>query len=317
VRHDKSFAKVTLVIAALMSLLTASPAVAACTEPRYQTGRDFTNDQLGLVALHVAVDRSDLSVERLACLAEHLRDRNPHWKRGSVLIFGSLSAARDFVGGNVEVPYQGRASNPRQQAVLDAFWDSQRQLRATYAFDVDKAEQSLTISPFGTVGAELGAVWDTTFRLPLRGSERCRLELKGRCVMSIGRMREYPIPYPAEALRRQISGAVTVTATVARDGSITVGEVSKRSSGTADDTLETAAVENLKTWLVEPSARGESIRITYSYTIDRSLMADSPSIEQRHVVNAEDGRVQVTFDLPDRITIRGFPRSPGVEPGAK
>jgi TonB family protein len=300
-----------------MSLLTASPAVAACTEPRYQKGRDFTNDQLGLVALHLAVDHSDLSVERLACLAEHLRARNPHWKRGSVLIFGSLSAARDFVGGNVEVPYQGRASNPRQQAVLDAFWDSQRQLRATYAFDVDKAQQSLTISPFGTVGAELGAVWDTTFRLPLRGPERCRLELKGRCVMSIGRMRDYPIPYPAEALRKQISGAVTVTITVRRNGSIAVGEVSKRSSGTAADILETAAIENLKTWLVEPSARSQSIRITYSYTIDRSLMGDSPSIEQRHVVDTEAGRVQVTFDLPDRISIRGFPRSPGVESGAK
>ncbi len=316
-RRDNSFPTLTLVIASLMFLLAATPAVAACTEPRYQTGRDFTNEQLGLVALHVAVDHADLSVERLACLAEHLRARNPLWKRGSVLIFGSLSAARDYVGGNVEVPYQGRASNPRQQAVIDAFWDSQRQLRATYAFDVDKAEQSLTISPFGTVGAELGAVWDTTFQLPLRGPARCRLELGGRCVMSIGKMREYPIPYPAEALRKQISGAVTVTATVRRDGSITVGEVSKRSSGTAADILETAAIENFKTWLVEPSARSQSIRITYSYSIDRSLMGDSPSIEQRHVVNTEEGRVQVTFDLPDRITIRGFPRSPGVESGAK
>lgn len=304
-RHVNLTLRLSLVVATCVFVLGATWAEAACPEPRYRTGRDFSNGQLGLVALHVAVDQADLSVESLVCLGESLRARNTHWRRGSVLVFGSLSAARDFVGGTVEVPFEGRASTPREQAVIDAFWESQRQLRATYAFDAEKSQQSLTISPFGAVGAEYGAEWDTTFQLPLRGPARCRLELGGRCVMSIGRLREYPIPYPADALRARLSGSVVVTATITRAGAITGA---RTSSGAHAASLANAALANLGTWVLEPGARDQRVEVTYSYEIDSSLGGDSQPLGGRQFVRAPEGNLQVAFELP-HVTIRGFPRA--------
>ena len=56
-----------------------------------------------------------------------------------------------------------------------------------------------------------------------------------------------------------------------------------------NDALVRAAVENLKSWWLEPARHQDTFRITYSYVIDRSLRPD---------------QFDVQFDLPRQITIR-------------
>jgi TonB family protein len=119
----------------------------------------------------------------------------------------------------------------------------------------------------------------------------CRLELRGRCLLAL-----HEVVYPGEAYPQQtrMAGAVTLTGTVARDGTVTGIQVVESESVPSGRTapLMREAVENLKTWQLEPATLEDTLRIRYSYVIDPSLPT---------------GTEDAQFALPNQITIRANP----------
>jgi len=97
-----------------------------------------------------------------------------------------------------------------------------------------------------------------------------------------------------KALKARVSGKVSVTGTAGRDGKVTVKiEAADGRQPAESDPLARAAVENMKSWWLEPARHQDTFRITYSYIIDPSLRSD---------------QFDVQFDLPNQITIRAAPQ---------
>ena len=93
----------------------------------------------------------------------------------------------------------------------------------------------------------------------------------------------------------RIDEKVTVVGRVHEDGSVTDVHTldGDRTAMEAPPQLVAASVDNLKTWWLEPAPRKDDVQITYSYVIDSSLPPGAP--------------IQVSFDLPNKITMRGNP----------
>ena len=87
---------------------------------------------------------------------------------------------------------------------------------------------------------------------------------------------------------------MTLAATIDRNGTVTKARVVEPAA-TSNEAIASLAVEalnNLKTWHLEPASRTDDVQLSYEYTMDLGLRA---------------GEVTAHFDLPDRIRIRANP----------
>lgn len=225
--------------------------------------------------MYISIRPGDFSLDNLICLAQNLKESHPEWKSAMIVIFSSHNAAKYYQLSSVE-------------NLPGAVWG--KQLHAEYDFDAGAHEKYLLIMPLGDKKSSSFNTYTTRIDLPVATTPHCHLEMNGRCLF----MLEDP-KYPSDASKAKISGTVTLTGTIARDGKMTDVQVAEASSTPSEgkDLLMREAVNNLKTWRLEPAQRQDTIRTTYSYTIDRSL--------------PQKGQTDVQLALPNEITIRGNP----------
>ena len=273
---------IPLFIAACLSLCSAASASAAddlsCTRViPFRTGRNYIPDHGAKGLAQISVKPSDISVRNLLCLVRELRAGAPEWNDVMVLIFTSYEAADNWVVGHEMADYAGPAP-PFEK------WD--RQLRATYLFDRTAAEEYLNILPLGWFSYTDES--STRIDLPAAALPHCRLEIADRCVLSLDRL-----DYPDVAARR-ISGSVTVSGRVTRQGRLTgVRVVAAQSSpASGKDILVREVLANLGTWRVDPASSDGTFETTYAYAID-------PAVPQ--------GGWQVDL-APSRVNVRVNPR---------
>ncbi len=225
--------------------------------------------------MYISIRPGDFSLGNLICLAQTLKESHPGWESAMIVIFSSHDAAKYYQLSSVE-------------NLPGAVWG--KQLHAEYDFDAGAHEEYLLIMPLGDKKSSSFSTYTTRIDLPVATTPHCRLEMNGRCLFVL----EDP-EYPSDALKAKLSDTVTLTGTIARDGKMTSIEVADASSTSSEwkNMFMREAVNNLKTWRLEPAQRQDTIRITYSYTIDRSL--------------PQRGQTDVQFALPNEIAIRGNP----------
>jgi hypothetical protein len=263
------------VICLLVSL--SGWASAECKAPRFHKGLDFSGTDAG--SLSVSIEPRDFTIEKLTCLIEHLKKRNPGWKRAGVWIYSSREAAENYVSSD-EIP------------VSMTLWrEWARHRHASYYLEPDGTEY-FYISPFGDRVVDPMYYWKLD--LPLSGRPRCgRIAmLLDRCLIAV----VGDTTYPQTALKNAAFGRVTVTGWIERDGSVNRIDVKDADVRPPQfkELLTSAAVENLKTWQFGVSDEATPFQIDYSYVMDTGPVARGQYA----------GEVTVYPSLPWNIEIR-------------
>lgn len=257
--------------------LAASSAFAQCAAPKYVVGRVWPETEPATTTISISIQLTDFVPSRLICLAPELKARYRD-KNINAWIFSSPDAARRYHGdidfGDV-FPVPGSTGVPRGTE------DFAKELHGIYTYKRDTHEESLEVKPLGMSGEEPG---DTRIDLPIKAVPRCNVELAGRCLISL----DYP-RYPVST-RETVSGSVTLTGTVTRQGrvvniQVVEADIKPTSRTTA---IVDATLRNLGTARLQPASHEDAIRLTYSYVIDRSL---------------QPGQDRPDFDLPNKITV--------------
>jgi hypothetical protein len=256
-------------IATVVSLVfVAGPfAFGQCRAPGYKVGTDMSGPEEGLMLL--SVRPGDLAIDKLVCLGQKLRERNPRWRSLGVWVFTSREAARDY--------------RPRGQECDSGCVKRPDDLHAIYGYDRDGQKESLEILPFGERSSESR---NTTLDIPVGSNSHCHLEMDGRCLLSL----EWP-GYPATARKAKASGMVVLTGIVGRDGRIRRirAEDSDASADEKRKAMENEARQNLSTWRLDARPHEDPLRITYSYVIT--------GLPARLVQPVE-------YELPNQVVIR-------------
>jgi hypothetical protein len=256
--------------AVCLVLCSGMEAFAQCPAPRYRTGITPVNSDAELI-MSISIPLRDFAPNRLVCLATSLKERYRGRKSVIVSIFSSYEAASHSLG--VLPPEAGKFA--RQMLA---------RMHGRYVFSAERHVEYLELMP--TLD------WERTrIDLPVVAAPHCRVEIAQRCLIE-----SHGIDYPWEAVKLRASGSVALTATFARDGKVSRVRLVKAQSvpeGAAGP-LADAAVQNLSSWRLEPGPRAETVRITYSYVIDRSLPWNILT--------------EVRWIPPDEIAIRGNPR---------
>lgn len=259
-----------ILITLLCSAFIGTTTFAQCRAPRFRKGRDYG------ASVYVSVQPSDLTINKLVCLAQTLRMRHPDRTSYTILVFSSPDGANNFQASHADY----------EDPFAWARWA--KQLRAIYVFDPDKHQEHLDITPFGY---ERISSYDSRIDLPLVSRPHCRLEINDRCVMALDR-----INYPDDALKAKPSATVTLTGTVASTGEITRVQLASVATTAAEDIKEAfirGSINNLRTLQLEPASHEDWVRIAYTYVIDSSLLPR--------------GQVRMDLALPNQITIRANP----------
>jgi TonB family protein len=259
---------------------TCQSAAANCEPPHYDTGKVWESSKSKLL-MTVSIKISDFAPQRLVCLAEAFKQKYADLEHIDILVFSSLDAARYWL------PFQADSvpTSKKHGKAYDSYWFFARQLHALYSYHADKREEYILIKP---LGSHKEGPYDTRIILPPAATPHCRFEIYDRCLLALE-----DIEYPVEPLKAKASGMVTLAGTVARDGKMTRIQVAKANTSSAEwkDLFVREAVNNLKTWRLEAAEHKDSVRITYTYSMDSSLRYP--------------GQVQVDLALPNEVRIRG------------
>ena len=256
-------------------LAVATSAAAECTQLSYHVGRNYIEPNGWKGLIQVSLRPGDITVDNLVCMADGFRTHHPEWADIMLLFFSSEEAADNWQPGygdsDVLLPTEK--------------WDSE--MRAAYILDVTNPEEHLDIMPLGwNDGAD---EYNTRIDLPNATTPpHCRLEIKDRCLLA------FTLPAYPDAWKRSVSGAVTFSGRIGRDGKMAGIRVAEAESTPPDAQtfLIREALANLKTWQLEPRLSEDTFEITYSYVIDPSGRAEQPEVQ---------------LALPDRITISASP----------
>lgn len=268
--------RIVLAVCVLLGLSGfASP---QCQVPRFQEGKDFSGKTSG--SLFLALEPRDFTIEKLTCLVEHLRSRNPGWKTAMVLIFSSKEAANNFNPG------------PEITAPMALWQEWARHKHVSYFLDSDGKEY-FYITP---LGYREDPSLHTKVDLPTSASPRCQLEILNRCLMAV----VGDITYPGNARKNATFGRVTLSALIERDGSTSHIEVKDADVRPAEfkEALLAAAVQNLRTWQFDASGQETPFQIDYSYVIDSGPLARGQSAGQVTVVPALPWNVEIRVKAP-------------------
>jgi TonB family protein len=245
-------------------------ALAACDPPQYEKALIYEDSQSSTL-MQISIRLSDFAPSKLVCLAEALKRSYPGRKKIGVSIFSSYDAAKHY--RLVQGDFVGKRPN----------WGAE--MHGDYFYDADKHVEYVEILPLGA-----HSPFATRIDLPSSRAPQCQLQIGDRCLLATGALQ-----YPGDAVKSGNSGTVTLTGTIARDGKLTGVRVAVASLSLVKDggLLESAAVQDLKSWRFEPTTHEEPVRITYTYEISPpDTGREKPTIE---------------FDLPHRVIIRAKP----------
>ncbi|MGO9094237.1 MAG: TonB family protein [Bryobacteraceae bacterium] len=228
----------------------------------------MSDPEEGLVL--ISIRRSDLAIDKLVCLGRKLRETRPRWRTLGALIFTSREAARYY--------------KPGQECESAACVKRPDELHAIYGYGRDGHKESLEILPEGEGAESL----KTTLDIATGSNYHCRLEMAGRCLLSLERP-----DYPAVASKPGTSGRVVLTGTIGRDGKIRRIRAEESDASVAEErkAMENEARQNLSTWQLDARPREDPIRITYSY----QFMSRPTRIGWTR---------SVEYDLPNQVVIR-------------
>jgi len=251
---------------ALCGATAAAPGV--CGPPSYRVGRTWA-DNAAQTLIDISIPLEDFAPDSLICLAGALRRQYPE-RSVKAYIFSSYEAAMGFVPGDMDLPL-GAA-------------DYQFKLHGIYAYDKETQKEYLKIDPDGY--REWDPLLETRIDLPVTATPVCRLGIAGRCLLEFRH-----IYYPNTAGNADVSGRVTVTGRIRRDGTVSGLAVAGAEASPPDQrqALADFASSNLGTWRFEPGKRDEAVRITYYFEV-----ADSRSAV--HEANVE-------FGLPNEVRV--------------
>jgi hypothetical protein len=223
-------------------------------------------DTASEVMLNVAIRPEDFAPERLICLASHLK-RTYRAAEIRAAIFSSYPAALYFIP---------LVSDNSKNAIL---WASQR--HAEYNYEAEKHEEYLILIPDALSFAP-NSPFNTRIDLPAAGNLRCKLEIRGRCLLEFEHIGASSDDGPA---------MVTLEAQIDRDGSVSNVHVvhAEVTPSIQQKALVDLALQNLKSWRFEYSLNNDEMKI--AYTIE-------------HVTTPLEHGVNVQFMLPDRVDIQ-------------
>lgn len=254
--------------------------------------------------MFISVQPHDVSLDNLVCLAQALQRRHRNWTSVEVDIFESEFAAAVYnPGWTMSAPGLIHDRAGRAYTTDDIYQLLRARYVLTRSAKVD--EEYLEILPLGLeywdhwegsfmvkhpIWPNKGQDFRTRIEFPLTAAPRCRFELNHRCLLALA-----PLRYPWEERQAQVSGMVTLTGRVTRDGKVADVAVADRPAGSLDaaESLVRAAVEHLQTMRFESAPHEDGMRITYTYTIDPAL--PRPDL------------LDVKLTLPDQVTIRAAP----------
>jgi TonB family protein len=219
----------------------------------------------------LSIRPGDLAIDKLVCLGQILRERNPRWRSLGLFILTSREAARYY--------------RPHQECDSAACVKWPDELHAIYDYERDKHTEGLEILPEGARGAES---LKTTLDIPTGSNYHCRLEMGGRCLLSLERPN-----YPAVASKARASGRVVLTGIIGRDGRIRRIRAEDADASADDErkAMENEARQNLSTWRLDAKPREDPVRITYSYR----FMSRPTRIGWTR---------SVEYELPNQVVIR-------------
>lgn len=221
--------------------------------------------------MSISIHASDFAPDRLICLAETLKQQYSDRGNIGILMFSSNEAAKMYLpvyGDGVGDPY---------------IWA--RQFHASYSRDAEKHEESLVLMPMGKLDS--GGFYDTKIELPVVSNPQCRLQVNRRCLVVLDELY-----YPTEALTSRTSGSVTLTGTIAKDGSVNeihAGKLVVKGGGRKMNALVNEALQNFKTWRFAIAGQRDNVRITYRFVIESARSVHGLPME---------------LALPDQVIIR-------------
>jgi hypothetical protein len=287
VRNEMTASRSNLrvLLAAGMAVFACGPSYAQCVVPTHHNGQVWENSA-STVMRAVSLQLQDFSPAKAVCLAAALKARYHDQKSIKILIFSSLDAAWHY-SGDIDAADSVAASRNARTGVVKRVVGFPEQLHAIYSYDAKKSEEYIMLKPFGLLEVQPE---DTRIDLPAATLPPCRLAIRGRCVVELDR-----VAFPNEFAPPERSVTVTLTGTITRSGKMTGVKVVEATSVPSQTTAPfvAEAVGNLKTWRLEQSANVNTIRISYRYILDFSVL--------------EPGQSEVRFGLPSRITIRARP----------
>ena len=245
-------------------LLIAVAMNAQCRPIHYRDGNVLA-DSKAETLLQISISPNDLAPEKLRCLAKELKNRFPESEEITAMIFTSHDAALNWRPTGLE-------SSPQD-------WVRQSYLHAIY--NSTKGQEYVELFP-------LYALTDieTKFDPDSKGPIACPAQVAHRCLVSL-----QELGYPADAFRTGKSGAVTLTGTIAKNG--TVANIRIDSPRGEDTIFSKSAVQNLKTWRFDQAQRNVPIRIKFSYVFDKDETDNKPT--------------RLKFKLPDEIIVTASP----------
>lgn len=262
------------VFVAVAVLAEVANAAEPCPAPPFRAGKVLV-DSPSEIDLHISISLQDFAPGRLICLATELKQRYGG-RNVWAAIFSSHEAAVAYSPVTVE-------ENP-------VFRAAQAKLHAFYTYDKAKEEDQLLILPDG-LNHQPGSPLTTRIDLPVDGTASCRVELDSRCLLDFRHM-----DYPSVQAFEQLSGTVTLSGNVGRDGRLSnmmfldanVNPPERQSL------LVDWAKQNFCTWRFEVAKHKDPVRITYHFEISDPF----PAWPETHV----------SFRLPSDVTIQLGPK---------
>ena len=247
----------------LLVALASDPALAECRAPHFRVGQDYG------ASVFVAVDRRDLGIDKLICLANVLAARGPGGPSFSAVFFDSNRAARSF-RPKVEGTPRGWGESGRGICTRSTVWIPR------------SARRRWTLCP---LGFSTPPALITHIGVQPTGAPVCRAEIQGRCILAA--LEE--ITYPEGALTAGESSTIQITGVIRPNGGVSNLQVA-RSNLRLRRRLAKAALRDLKTWRFDPAARDDAFEISYEFEADRNLPRGTPP--------------QLRLIAPNRVSVR-------------
>ncbi|MFZ0959942.1 MAG: hypothetical protein WAO35_03485 [Terriglobia bacterium] len=205
-------------------------------------------DDRTAIMLQISIGVPDLAPQRLACLAQELKQRYRDRSEIDVLIFSDNDAAKKWI-------VSGKHARPERLN-----WNSN--LHGYYTYDRAMQEERIEISP-DPLQSQIDSPTETIINLPITGTPQCKIQLDARCLLVLPSI----WPFRGESDENKESGSVALAGEVAPNGGVGGIRVveSSLNPGEDGDFLKKVAIQNLQAWRFEAVSHADAIRTTYEF----------------------------------------------------
>ena len=244
------------------AIAVAALAASACGPTRNVTNADECRavnlttarnnvDNSGRGTATIAIDPKDVSLRALLCLADRLEQEHPGWTKVRAAIFDSTDAADHY-------SFEWRAVNSAVGQRRELAYESLR--RALYVVDESAGVRYLELRLFGSDDQR----YKTRIDLPTKGQPRCPVEVNRRCLLVAH------APVVSEGSFASLSGSITLSAEVQRDGTFKSVRVTKAAVAPPEATefLTSRVAASLQTWKLDSASSEDQLTIDYEFVND-------------------------------------------------